>query len=359
MIQTTEQLLDYIFNSEQNAQLEKIENPEAILEYCRNYIHSSILSNPKVKKDIKTDILWTTDVYELIKRYKLVSDKYGLTVGSIFPFKLTNLLNWLFDNGSMDIPPLFLYYKKEIDGICWYLHNSFLKKVRFIQLVNEHGNNLYGGYNSYELIQFYKFLIQQQGLTKYDLMQYFPKKNYRKEFVNRMRELGYSDTGDANSLYELINTGALGNLDIQKLIESSFGEVVDLKEDTVSMDEVRAVLQQNETKKMMEDDKVIRELNQEVIDELQLTLFDVKTIKNKNLILYIFIDKNNMKRYYYEPFTYTFYISTVPNIVQNDYIQDYDPSIHIAYTMTSYEQVSKFKFALNDLYKKHMVKFLK
>lgn len=357
-INDTNQLLEYIFNSESGIKPGKISNPEEILNFCKQYIHGSILGNTKVKKDIKTDIIWTEDLYELIYRYKLLSDKYGLTINAIFPFKLNNLLNWLFDNGSLDTPDNFNYYKKEIDGICWYLHNSFLKKVKFVRLLNEHGNSLYSNPSSFDLIRFYKFLIQQQGITKYDLLQYFPKKNYRKEFVQRMRELGFSDTGDANSLYELINTGALGNIDIQKLIESSFGEVIDTKTDTVTMEEINNTLAVNSANKLLNDSKVIKELNQNVIDDLQLTLFDVKTIKNKNLILYIFIDKNNMKRYYYEPFSFTFFISTIPNITHNDYIVDYDPNIHIAYTFNSYEQVTKFKFALNDLYKKQMIRFL-
>ena len=87
--------------------------------------------------------------------------------------------------------------------------------------------------------------------------------------------------------------------------------------------------------------------------------FVFKTIKKKNLVLYIFIDKDNLKRYYYEPFEYTFYISTNYNIVDNDYIVPYNPQIHMAYSMTDYSMVEKFKYALNDAYKKHMVKFLK
>ncbi len=358
MIHTVNDLLDYIFNSEKGTSLPKIENEPEILEYCRVNIHGSLLSNAKVKKDIKTDIVWTTDVYELVKRYKLIADKYNLSVNAIFPFKLQNMLNWLFDGGSVDIPPLFLYYKTEINGIVWYLHNSFLKKVKFVVLLNEHGNHLYEN-DSMSLVKFYKFLIQQQQLTKQDLMQYWPQKNYRKEFVQRLKELDLADTGNSNAMFELISSGALGQYDIKQLIESTFGEQVDMKTDTVTKEEVQAILQQNETRKMMEDSKVIKVLDQATIDELQLTIFDVKTIKKKNLILYIFIDKDNMKRYYYEPFEFTFFISTDSNIINNDYIQDYNPGIHIAYTMTDYNMVSKFKFMLTDAYKKHMVKFLK
>jgi hypothetical protein len=358
MIENTTQLMDYIFNSEKDAVLTKILNEDEILQFCKTSIHPAILNNNKVKKDIKTDIIWTEDLYELIKRYKLIAHKYDLTINSIFPFKLNNLLTWLFDGGTVDIPSLFLYYKKEIDGICWYLHNSFLKQIKFVILFNKDGNHLYEN-DSFKIIQFYKFLIQQQKITKYDLFSYFPKKNYRKEFVKRLNELNLADTGNANSFFELINTGLLGNYDISKLIESTFGEQVDLKQDVITKEEINNILQQNETKKLLNDSKVIKELNQAIIDELQLTLFNVKTIKNKNLILYIFIDKDNLKRYYYEPFEFTFYISTNYNIVDNDYIVDYNPQIHIAYTMNDYNMVQKFKFALNDAYKKHMVKFLK
>jgi hypothetical protein len=358
MIHTTDDLLDYIFNSEKDTPLPKIENEANILEYCRINIHNVLLSNAKVKKDIKTDIVWIPEVYELVKRYKIIADKYNLSINAIFPFKLQNMLQWLFDSGSMEIPHIFLYYKSEINGMVWYLHNSFLKKVKFVMLLNEHGNHLYEN-DSHSIIQFYKFLIQQQHLTRNDLMQYWPQKNYRKEFVQRLKELDLADTGNSNSLFEMINTGVFGNYDIKQLIESTFGEQVDLKTDTTTKEEIRQFLQQNETKKMMEDNKVIKVLDQATIDELQLTIFDVKTIKKKNLILYIFIDKDNMKRYYYEPFEFTFFISTDSNIINNDYIQDYNPGIHIAYTMTDYNMVSKFKFMLTDQYKKHMIKFLK
>jgi dephospho-CoA kinase len=259
----------------------------------------------------------------------------------------------------VDIPELFLYYKNEIKGILWYLHNSFLKKIKFIKLLNEHANNLYDYNNELQILQFYKFLIQQQGIQRYDLMQYFPKKNYRKEFVQRMDELKLADTGNANSMFELISAGVFGQLSIPTLIEKSFGEKVEANDTTVNREEILSILKENENDKLLKDEKVIKELSQEIIDELELTLFNVKTIKNKNLVLYIFIDKNNLKRYYYEPFEYTFFVSINPNIIFNDYLANYDSNLHIAYTFTNFEMVNKFKFLLNDVYKKHMIQYLK
>jgi hypothetical protein len=358
MINTKAELIEYLFElSKDTIQI----NPD--LNGIVVDIHRKLLDQPKIKKQIKgVDIIWIDDSNELINRHKGLIEKFDIKRSALFPFKINDLLQWLFDGASVEIPELFLYYKKEIDGILWYLHNSFLKNIRFVVLLNEHGNSLYNN-DTFQVLKFYKFLIQQQKLNQSQLMQYFPNKNYRKEFVARMNEIQLADTGNAKSLYELLLSGALGKnyntAGIQKLIESTYGEVVDTKTDTTTLEEINNILSSHEDSKRMQDSKVITTLNQQVIDELQLTIFDVRTIKAKNLILYIFIDKDNNKRYYYEPFSYTFFISMNPSIIQNDYLVDYDPQIHIPYTMTNYDQVTKFKFAITDLYKKHMVKFLK
>lgn len=364
MIRTYEDILDNLFNSSDNFKFEKymffidnIDHSDEILIICKNKLHFIFLNLPLFKG--KGDILWVNDAAELLNRYKNIIKKENLTLSKLIPFKLKNLLDWLMDGGSEEIPKLFLYYKKEIKSITWYLSNSFLNNLTFIRLLNKHINSFYIN-DEFQIIKTYKLLINQQRLTSRDISHNFYQKNIRSKFVTRLLELNIMDEGDAKSLYKLVEVNLI-QADLEKVIAGTYGEKINSNEDTLDKEALTKALV-NIDEKLDEEkfkDKILKTLTQEVIDELELTIFDVKTLKKKNMVLYIFIDKNNNKRFYFEPFEYSFYISNNFSVLENDYIVDMDEKKHIKYTITDYNLATKFKIILNDAYKKHMESILK
>jgi len=112
----------------------------------------------------------------------------------------------------------------------------------------------------------------------------------------------------------------------------------------------------NNALKVRNDTRFLKELNQNVIDELELTIFNVKTLPNRNQILFIFIDKDNNKRFFVDDFNFIFYVSNKTNIIENDYLTKYDESTHIPFIIQNYEVLKHLKFAVNDNYKRFMKK---
>ena len=66
----------------------------------------------------------------------------------------------------------------------------------------------------------------------------------------------------------------------------------------------------NETKHD-NDPRFLKDITQELVDSLSLSLIDIKMIEKLNKILLVFIDKNNNKKYSLIPFSYEFIISTI------------------------------------------------
>ena len=95
----------------------------------------------------------------------------------------------------------------------------------------------------------------------------------------------------------------------------------------------------------------LTELTQEIIDREKLTIFDVRKINNTE-ILFIFIDKDNKKVYYNEPLRQYFYLSNHFGIINNDYIEDYDPAKFSTYFVSNYSHLQKIKNSLKNKKKK-------
>ncbi len=92
-------------------------------------------------------------------------------------------------------------------------------------------------------------------------------------------------------------------------------------------------------------------LTQEVIEREGLVLFDVSLLKKTNRILFIFIDKENKKRYYTEPFQAEIYISKKDGIINNDYIENITDDF-VKYNILDIAQYNKLKYIINDNYKR-------
>ena len=114
------------------------------------------------------------------------------------------------------------------------------------------------------------------------------------------------------------------------------------------------LLIENQKKKMLNDKRFIKEVNQEIIDEMELTLFNTCTMKNLNSVLFTFINKQNQKVYYLQPFEFEFYASYHSNILKNDYIVPFNPADHTKYKLTNYKDLKSLKYSVNNAFDKYM-----
>lgn len=110
-------------------------------------------------------------------------------------------------------------------------------------------------------------------------------------------------------------------------------------------------------KKHDNDPRFLKEVNQEIVDELELSLIDIKMIEKMNKILLVFIDKNNNKKYSLIPFSYEFVISTINAIKYNDYVVNFDPAYHNFYVCFDFATVEKIRMAINKSKDKFFKKY--
>ena len=66
------------------------------------------------------------------------------------------------------------------------------------------------------------------------------------------------------------------------------------------------------------------------------------------MVLYIFIDADNKKRYYKEQFRADFYLSSSSSIINNDYIMDKNNPLFTKYTTTDWNSFLRLKYAINN-----------
>ena len=121
---------------------------------------------------------------------------------------------------------------------------------------------------------------------------------------------------------------------------------------------IRARILQIEQEKMelkiKNDPKYLKELSQEIIDQYELTIFNVVDIPDQNKTLYIFIDKDFSKKYFLSEFKFTFYISNKSGVVNNSFIVPFDPKVHGQYEIHDFALLKTLKYAINENHKRFM-----
>lgn len=284
--------------------------------------------------------------------------------------KTNDVVNWLYDNQLIEFPIQWLPFKTQIDSISRFIGSTFQNNLKAIYLINTYTNNLYFNNDSFEVLIFYKTIVQQLGLFQSDRYSKFNTRSPKQSFIKTCLEINPKwHTKDAISTYILHELSLRGSisLDLDEVFTTQQritfysdpkaketylqkNEKVDIKDRIINM--------QNKDKfnKIANDDRYLKDLNQEVIDELELVIFNIKTLPQLNKILIIFIDKDNNKRFYLENFSYKFYISNQTSIINNDYIESFNESKHRLFVVNDISILKTLKFAVNDNYKKFMKK---
>lgn len=255
------------------------------------------------------------------------------------------VFNWLFDGLSTDsIPHKFSYGKTRVEQILKFgVIPKFRTCPKAVNFLNVHLNDLYSRRTTEEILVFLKSYIQMNKLLLNDLDSNFYQKSIRDSFIEEQSELyGTAEKGfgDIVSEYDMLQTGRFSN-GVEAIISTTS---VSENFDQNALD----LLQLLDIKKIENDPRFIKKLDQETINELGLTLIDIKAIEKQNKIILVFVDGNNKKKFYLMDFTYEFALSSINSIIYNDYIVPFDPKYFTCIVLTDTRTVDNLRRQINN-----------
>lgn len=305
------------------------------------------MAKEKIKKPTKTELKKISDSLKKSGTKKEAA------------FTTNDVMKWLFDGGSTEVPVIFMKNNTTLKNHVKNIAPKFRTIPRIMNLFNNHLNKLYDKRTGAEILEFLKSYIQQHKINIQWLDNNWYKKDQRELYLSHhLGKSGNLETsvGDLTEEYQMFMTGAFND---KKEILSKWFQVFE-DPDTIEEDfkeNVNELLLQMDEKKHDNDPRFLKEVNQEIVDELELSLIDIKMIEKMNKILLVFIDKNNNKKYSLIPFSYEFVISTINAIKYNDYVVNFDPAYHNFYVCFDFATVEKIRMAINKSKDKFFKKY--
>jgi len=244
-----------------------------------------------------------------------------------------------------------------------YLFESLMKMPLISMYLDKHLNGKVEGlmsHDPYQILEFYKKLIQENGIKAYQLYKFFPNRTFQTSINTLISKKGYT-IRESKEYY--INRKVINPLELNALLENKAtkkSEDIEIINKVISerlvfekrRSETVAEIKQ-ESNDIIENDLFITQMNGEVIKRLGLTLFDIAVLRKSNEFLYTFIDSKNKKRYYKEPFKVEFFINLKTGVLNNNYIEDISKNFQ-KYIITDIQDLSSLKFLLSKIYKQFM-----
>lgn len=253
-----------------------------------------------------------------------------------------DVVNWLFSN--TEIPEHFIMNQTKLNSIVPYLTEQFWRYPELTKMFNS-TNDLHNIPNSISLLKSIQQVIQYRSLTRNSLWKYIP---YRKiDYIQKVQDVEGIQEIDAKSKLKMIT--ATGNKLPNYIMPVK--QDINNEENLAFVKNALYLEKKKALKKAVNKELYLKELNQEIIDELELTLFNVKLLKIRNQILFTFIDNKNKKRYFLKAFEAKIYVSKHPSVIQNDYLVTPDENF-IEYIINDWSLLNKLKFAMNHNYKR-------
>lgn len=286
----------------------------------------------------KEKIVSKSQLEQISKKLKSSSKKNKIDIS------YKEVFNWLFDGLNTDsIPHKFSYGKTRVEQILKFgVIPKFRTCPKAANFLNVHLNDLYSRRTTEEILVFLKSYIQMNKLLLNDLDSNFYQKSIRDSFIEEQSELyGTAEKGfgDMVAEYDMLQTGRFSN-GVEAIISTTS---VSENFDQNALD----LLQLLDIKKIENDPRFIKKLDQETIDNLGLTLIDIKAIEKQNKIILVFIDGNNKKKFYLMDFTYEFALSSINSIIYNDYIVPFDPKYFTCIVLTDTRTVDNLRRQIN------------
>ena len=272
----------------------------------------------------------------------------------ITPPKVHELINWAL-GPSNEVPETFLMHESKLKTTVSYLMEQLWMQPKALKFINKHTNNLFNSPGGKEGLILFRKVLLSQGITRGDL--YTTRPSFNPDFIGTIEKEREYDEGNAKALAAMMFRREIPLSSIKK------GPVTKASVKASSNPEVAKIVQQAiNTKKELEvkelqsqitTDHYINEvLTQELIDREELILFDVSLLKKTNRVLFIFIDRNNHKKYYTVPFSAKIYISKQQGVINNDYIEDITPEKFNGYAIQDIKLYTRLKYMLNGSYRR-------
>ena len=234
--------------------------------------------------------------------------------------------------------------KKDLEKIVNYIWTAFIYTPQVLKYFDKHLNNF--GSNNFTLkdkIKFIHFILKQSKVL-YSWLNTGYQAN-----TNRIKDLELISKdvtdNDKKSLWHLAYEYNIIQVDSKQ----QFSKPKKLSQ--AEKKKIEELIQ--ETKKKNSNTIILNELNQEIIDELELTLFDISTLESKNEIQYTFLDKNNLKVIYREPYKMKVKFHPSNSVFDKDYFEPLENLYE--YQFTSVWDYIQFRNALNQAFMNNLM----
>jgi len=268
--------------------------------------------------------------------------------------KFYEVVNWLI-GPNQDVPERFVLNKTQLNSIVPYLVEQFWTKPKLVKFLNKSTNDLFRIPDPIEQLKLMKKLVALNSISKYDLYSKFPDR--QPDVIKEIQERENYDEGNARSKALMLKC-KVGLLEMPSEYSRQKATKAALRQASTDEDKkmVKTLLEQKEeTEATMARSSAnatiyLDTLTQEIIDKEELVLFDISLLKKTNRVLFIFIDKNNTKRYYTEPFQAKIYKSILDGVINNDYIEEYNENVHQPYVIKNIGLYNKLKYMMNRSY---------
>jgi hypothetical protein len=273
------------------------------------------------------------------------------------PPKIYELVKWLLED-SDNIPENFIQHKTKLNSLVPYITEQLWFKPQLINYLNRHLNDLYNIPDSIEALFLLKKLFKAQKITKIELYQSLP--SFNRDIVKAIEEKENYDENNARAKevmllqkfhYDEIKSFYIKQKPTKASVKknSSLSSKKIIEQAMVFQEEQeRASIPKSEETIFIDPDK----LTQEYITQEELILFDISLLKKTNRVLFIFIDKNNHKKYMVKPFVAKIYVSNQDGVINNDYIEELNPDKFSGYIITDIKLYTKLKYILGHSYKR-------
>jgi len=262
--------------------------------------------------------------------------------------KTYELLNWVLGDDN-NIPLRFIEHKSKLNSVVPYLTEQLWLSPKACIYLNKHLNNLFAIPDPIESLILLKKIVKSQRIIKNDLYSKYP--SFGPKYLDIIEKAHDYDEG--NSRAKMTMMLELGKK--FKNLEKYKATKANIKKNSSS--EVKQVIQELVDIKKEEITKpaklnhyIDENITQDLIDREGLILFDISLLKKRNQILFIFIDKNNHKKYKIEDFVAKIYISKKEGIIHNDYIETLSDEYFQLYHITDFKLYNKLKYMLNNSY---------
>jgi len=289
------------------------------------------------------------------QKNKLISSKKKVNV-------YTSINNFLFYN--QELPPEALENKTQFRTAVTYLFESFLKLPNLLVYLDNHLNkkieNLIA-HQPYEILIFYKKLIQENNVQPYHLYKHFPNREFMTS-INSLVSKKQFTVSEAKDFYinrKKINKHELDSFTKNKAMKNEEDSKIAMQalEQLSSPDLNENNLNENFNSSVKNsggfNDIFLYELTNDIITKLELTLFNISLLKKTNEFLFVFIDLNHNKKYYKMPFFAEFYISSKNGVINNNFIEDVSTDFQ-KYTVRDIKDLNFLKYKLKSKYENFM-----